>query len=357
MDRFIMKKYLFSKGIYSCNVFSTGEKRDLLWHDDKLTDANISGSVNVSKILAGLGNAPQINLFDQSSLSVSLTAADVELRQIQLQTGGEIAYNGKTRVCELITAAEKKLVVTGEPVAPYDNSKIVAYVDGGGEAYEIDPKTKEVKDCEINDAEKHSVMYYVEKPASEVLAVSALYTPDIVSMEIKMPIFTNAVGSSAKQGTLAGYLWIIVPRAQSTSAPNISASQTNPTSPQITLEALPLDTDETSMCEGTAAAPNIAYFVWEPISETETFTDMVVIGGGILSVKKDESKTIPVKLIGEHGLAQPDMTKLSYQSSADGTATVDTKGVVKGVEAGTADITITFGELKATCRVDVSDGE
>ena len=349
------KTYRYTKGIYEAKVFSTAN-RDLLYYDNKLTDSNIASSVNIGEVTAGIGNAVVITLPDSAKFNVTLTAADVELRSRQLQTGGILGYNGITDVCEVIKASSTSLTLGSTPAVPYGYDKAVCYINGSGVAYEVDTSTKVVSGFTAEVDATYSVRYYVAKAASEVLDIKTLFNPEVVTLEIKYPVYEAATAAEANSGSLCGYIHAIVPRFQFAGEASLASNNTTPATSSLSGQALAYDSMDVNACQvGNLAS--LIYLVWEPISGTEGVVDIAVLGGGALSVKSGESATIPVKYIMADGmLAQPDMSDLSFVSAASGTASVSASGVVTGGTAGDTEITITNSDLGlvAYCNVTVT---
>ena len=350
-DKFI-KTYRYTKGIYEANVYSLAN-RDLLYHDSKLTDANIASSVNTGEILAGLGNAPQIMIFDTAKFSVTMTAQDIDLRQYALQTGGSLGYNGITQTCEIITADGSGLTLGSTPSAPYGSDQVVCYINGDGTAYKVDPVSKEVQGFVATPGEQYSVRYYISKPANEVLDVQALFAPEIVALEIKYPVYQAPVGQAASAGTLCGNQWAIIPRYQFNGEASFNATQTGNVTPSLSGQALAADELSETDCAASALS-SLLYLVWEPSNADSGIQDLVVVGGGV-SVAVDGTAIVPVKYLMEGGiLAQPDFSALTYTSGSDTTATVTETGVITGKQAGDTDITVKYEPLGLKTVVPVS---
>ena len=350
MDRF-NKTYKYSKGIYTANVYALGT-RDLLYHDSKITDSNIESSVNITEVVAGLGNATQIMLFDSAKFNITLTAQDIDLRQYQLQTGGTMGYNGVTMTCELITPASTSLTVTGTPVSPYGSDSVPCYINGAGTAYALDPDTRTVQSFVAVAGESYHVRYYVAKPASEVLDIGALFRPEIVSLELKLPIYAAMTGRSAATGSLVGNLWVICPRYQFNGSAGLNASQTEALSASLSGQALAYEDLSGTDCDSSSLS-SLMYLVWEPENAVEGVEDLAVIGGG-LDLSVGESRLLPVKAVMADGLlAQPDYSALTCVSS-DPTKAAVSAGVVTGVAAGACSVTVTWTEAGVSCTVPVS---
>ena len=351
LDNFV-KTYRYTQGIYEANVYSLSN-RDLIYHDSKLTDANFQSSVNINEIAAGVGNSTQIMIFDSAKFNVTMTAQDIDIRQYSLQTGGEIGYNGIVQTCEIVTASGTSLTLSSTPVAPYGSTIIPAYVNGDGTAYAVDPGTKTVQGFTASSGTQYSVRYYISAPANEVLNIQSLFTPEIVSLEVKFPVYQAPVGQAASGGTLCGNIWAIVPRYQFNGEASFNATQNGNVTPSLSGQALAAD-DLTATDCASSSLSSLLYLVWEPVNQDSGVVDLVVVGGGV-TVSQDESAQVPVKLLMENNiLAQPDYSALSYESGADGTATVSNLGVVTGVAAGDTDITVTYPSLNLKAIVPVT---
>jgi len=350
-DKF-KKAYTYSKGVYEAKFF--GANRDLLYYDNKLTEANVEATSNEGILNAGVGNPAVIVIPDTANFTVTMTAADVEIRSRQLQTGGTLGYNGITDTCEVITADSTALTITGEAVAPYGSEKVVGYVNNDGTAYEIDPATKQVKEFTAVSGTQYSVRYYVSKPASEVLDIKALFTPQIGTLELKYPIYQTNDAKNLNTGTLAGYWHVIAPRFQFAGQAAFNGTQTEFANSPLTGRALAFDDLTENTCAGST--PSLVYMVWEPFDATQGVTDMVVLDGGEMSLAVGETQTIPVRYVmGTGGLSVPLYSDLQFTSAGAATATVSTAGVVTGVAAGSTEITVKNEalNLQAVVQVDI----
>lgn len=345
------KTYKYMKGIYEAKFFD--QNRNLLYYDNKLTDANIASSVNMGEINAGIGNYTVIQLPDTAKISVTMTAADVDLRSRQLQTGGTMGYNGITDTVEILTATTTALTASATPVAPYGSNKVACYINGDGTVYELDPLTKQVKNFTATVGSRYTLRYYVAKAASEVLDIKALFSPVIGAMEIKMPVFEAPIGGSELVGTKCGYWHSIIPRFQFSGEMGVSGKQTEAASSSLTGTALGGDSTE----DGVENVPSLIYMVYEPIDPTAGVRDICVIGGGSVSVAVNKDTVIPVRYVmADGGLSIPSYADLSFTSAAAPTASVSAAGLVHGVAAGDTEITIknTAMNLTAFCNVKVT---
>lgn len=352
VDNF-QKSYTYSKGVYEAKFF--GPNRDLLYYDNKLTEANVEATSNEGVLNAGVGNPVVIVIPDTADFTVTMTAADVDIRSRQLQTGGVLGYNGVTDTCEVITANSTALTITGEAVAPYGSAKVVAYVNGEGTAYEVNTETKQVEGFTAASGTQYSVRYYISKPASEVLDIKALFTPQVGTLELKYPVYATNNPDNLNTGTLAGYWHVIAPRFQFGGQAAFNGTQTEFANSPLTGRALAFDDPTANACGGST--PSLVYMVWEPFNATQGVTDMVILGGGEMSLAVDATQTIPVRYVmASGGLSVPLYSALTFTSSADATATVSNTGVVTGKAVGSTEITVknTDLNLQAVVQVDVA---
>ena len=136
-------RYLFAKG--TCNVVvSDPSDGHIDYQSNKVQTSQLTTSVSMNEIRAGLGNAIAIQLPSDSAINLELTAADFSLNTRAMQLGSSVTYNAAAPVCEVIAASTSTLTLTtaSTPVAPQGFSKAIAYVSDGvsdaATAYDID---------------------------------------------------------------------------------------------------------------------------------------------------------------------------------------------------------------------------
>ena len=328
---------------------------NLDYYSDKIQTNQFSTSCNMGAVNAGIGNPVVINLPDTCEVNLTLTAADFSLEARQLSTGGALDYNGVVPICEEIRAASSTLTVTNTPAAPYGYDTPVGFVGVDGVAYEIDPGTKEVQGFTANAGDDYIVQYFMVAPSAQELTIDTVFDPSIEIVMIKLPAY-SAQGTSAAQGTKVGHYYIWIPRMQFAGKADAEASQTTASTTDISGTALSYKAAVAAGC-ADAMSGALAYMVYMPeAGATSAIEDLVVLDGGAVSVKENETVQIPVKYVINGQLVQPAYSDLSYVSAAVGTATVDANGVVSGVSAGDTEITITLADpaLTAYCNVTVT---
>ncbi len=354
MDNFI-KTYRYVKGVYEMKVFSPAT-RDLLYYDNKITDSNFASSVNMGELMAGVGNPTVIQLPDTAKINVTMTAQDVDLRSRQLQTGGLLSWNGTTDTCEIVVATSATLSTSVTPVAPYGSSVVCAYVNGSGEAYTVNPVDNTITGFTAVVGETYQLRYYIQKPTNEQLNVYTLFSPEIVTLEVKMPVFAAPSASAANTGTLVGYWHYIIPRYQFNGDITTTVNQTTAGTSVLSGQALAYDVSSTTACVAGNLS-SLAYLVYEPLEDTGLVQGMFVVGGEI-ALEVGKTLVAPIKLLmADGGSAQPDYTALTYATGSGGTATfsVSNTGVLTAVAEGDDQLKVTLTATpEITCVADVS---
>jgi uncharacterized protein YjdB len=92
-----------------------------------------------------------------------------------------------------------------------------------------------------------------------------------------------------------------------------------------------------------------------PLAGATSAVEGLAVVGGSVSVKVGNTVQIPVKYVINGQLVQPNYADLTFTSSATSTASVGEKtGIVTGVAAGSADITVSLASPALTLTVPVT---
>ena len=207
---------LYVKGTADIWVYDI-QTGDVVGYSNKLDTSNITSSVNNGEIRAGLGAPVVVNLPDSATFTGEVTAQDFSLQARQLQTGGTLSYNGTIPFRETITAQGTTLTVTNTPVAAYgepsSNPTYTCLVGNDGKNYQVDPKTKQIVNFTAVSGQSYCVRYYIEAASAQELVIPTVFAPSINRVEIRMAAYT-AQGANGMNSSFAGYVYIILPRAQ-----------------------------------------------------------------------------------------------------------------------------------------------
>ena len=341
--------------------------RDLIGYSNKVDTSNLSSSVNAGELRAGLGAPIAINIPDSATFSGEVTSADFSLEARHFATGGRLRYNGIVPVREYITATDTTLKVTGDPVANYGEAEDAAtyscYVGKDGVNYGVDPKTKTVQGFTAKAGQTYCVMYFARLASAQELSIPTVFNPTVAHVTIKMAAY-SAQGSSAMNGSLVGFLYIVIPRAQFINGDvGVNGSQTENANTTWSFTALPSDNADASCSECGTDGSVLGYMIYVPCG-TDAATRAVkalAIVGGIVTVKQGENAQTPVHYVMEDNeLVTPNYADLTFTVAEDGGsyATVgEHTGIINGTSAGSTTITVKVTakpELTATANVTVT---
>lgn len=359
---------LFVKGIAEVTI-TDPKTGNIIGFDKVASEGSITSSVNMGEITGGIGNPLLITIPDTTRITGALTSQAFSLEQRALTAGGNVNYNGLTPVCEHITATGATLKVTGNPVKHYAQtaSDATAWcyvrVHGAdnyvGTNYGVDVSTKEVKGFTAVLGTEYDVFYFVENASAKVLELSSNFKPSVATVSYKFNVYAKQNGS-VSNGTLQGFLYFIVPKAQFGGDVGIAANQTSNATTDYSWNAL-ADNDNMPSCEGCQENGSpYAYYVYVPCGGAKVAVEALAVIGGAVSVAVNGKAQIPVKYVMPNGdTVQPTYSDLTYASEATATATVDASGMVTGKATGNTKITITLNKgdgktLTTYCLVAVS---
>ena len=304
-------------------------------------------------------------------LTGTYTSAAFSLDHRANLIGSEVQYNAPVRYCEDITANGNTLTVTRTPVKflaqPVGDTYGWCYVHVKGAAtyegknYGVDLTTGVVQGFTAVNGTTYTVTYFIANASAAMVGMNAYANPSIVSILQRWAVYSKQ-GGSRENGTLSGYLNVVVPLAMLEGNAGIDGNQTTNSTTSYNWRAI-LPGDNLPECENLTCTNDeeyLAYYVYVPCGDTTvSVQDVVVVGEGI-TLEVDDSAQIPVKYImpGDK-LSQPDYSDLTFTSSATGVATVgEHTGIVSGVSAGSAVVTVSLTKgdgtvLTDTCAITV----
>ena len=355
-------KYLFAKG--TCNVVVSDPKTgNIDYQSNKVQTSQLTTSVSMNEIRAGLGNATAIQLPTDSAINLELTAADFSMATRAMQLGSSVTYNAAAPVCEVIEASATTLTITSstDPVAPQGFSKPIAYVNDGvndaSSAYEIDAG-KNIVGFVATPGNTYRVYYWLSNASAQQLTAYSVFAPAIKHVTVQIAVYSTENANSASQSSLVGWLYCIIPRMQFSAKADTDGSQTGNVTSVLSGTALSYDPDaDVTVCTDCGLS-ELAYWVYVPNgSTTQNVANLVVIGGG-MNLVNGTSAQIPVRFLMDDGsLVVPDYTLLTYTPASSAVATVSASGLVTaaGVGSTTIAVKITADQTKtATVPVTVT---
>lgn len=340
-------KYLYAKG--TCNVVvSDPETGNIDYQSNKVQTSQLTTSVNMNEIRAGLGNAIAIQLPSDSAVNLELTAADFSMKTKAMQLGSSVTYNVPTPVCEVITATGATLSVDANatPVAPQGYSKVLAYVNDGtsdaSTAYEIN-NSNQVVGFTATNGQTYKVYYWVNNVSAQQVTAYSVFAPAVKHVTMQIAVYSTENTSSASQGSLVGWLYCIIPRMQFSARADTDGSQTSNVTSLLSGTALTYDPDSAEDVCTDCGLSELAYWVYVPTGSSVQSVVALAVIGGAMTILKNTTKQIPIRFLMEDGsLVVPDYSLMTYASSQPGTATVSATGLISAVAAGNTVVTATL---------------
>ncbi len=331
---------------------------DIKFFSDKFTDGNITASADDGIINAGIGNGPVIMIPSNSNVQVQVTAADYNEFAKSAAVGGQITYGAPVMTCQTVTATGADLTIDvsgGAPVAGPGMESIVCYVQeigapspvvSGGVAYALDPASGAITGFSATSGTQYLVSYYVSRANASMTTIGTNMKGRVMRFVLQRPIYTN-VDAATNQGDLWGMLYEIVPRLQlMPDGASNSGNQTTPTTTGITGRAMAYDAETISAgcTECQLSGAPLMYRVIVPCDSTQGIDGILGVLGGTVNVTVGQSVQLRPALVVNNSLSYSvPAADFSYASSATGVATVGANtGVVTGVAAGSAEITVTY---------------
>lgn len=346
--------YVFGVGIGYMTSLSDGSVK--FW-SDKFQEGNITVSGSDNVLNAGIGNAPAIIIPTDPNVAVSVTAGDYNEYAKAAAVGAKISYGAPVATCQTVAATGTSLTIdvsSGTPVAGPGMTGIVCYVQEigaesrvavGGVAYALDASTGEIAGFVAEPGKNYLVTYYVSQANASMTTITTDIKGEVVRFVFARPIYTN-YNPDTNSGDLYGWLYEIVPRLQlSADGAANNGGQTAYTTTAITGRAIAYDAETiTGGCDDCAftGAP-LMYRVIVPCDENDGVEGILGALGGEVSVAVGSTVALDPAVIVKGSLSYGvPVSEFAYVSSATGVATVSETGVVTGVAAGDADVTISY---------------
>lgn len=360
---------LFVKGMVEA-IITDPNTGNIIGYDNVSSESAVTSSVNMGEITGGFGNPLLINIPDTTRITGTLTSQAFSLQQRALTSGGKVAYNGTASYCEQITASGTTLTVTKQPVKAYgqlaSDTKCWCYVREHGNGtymgtnYGVNPTSKQISGFTAVSGTVYDVFYFISMASAQVLALPTSFNPSVATIRLKYGVYAKQ-NNSVSNGTLQGYLYFVVPRAQFTGDAGIGANQTTNSTTAYDWAALMPDNNMMECADCCCkTGTDYAYYIYVPCGgDDAAVTGIAVVGGGV-SVANGATSQLPILLVMEDGsTVTPDYQTMTYQSSANGVATVNASGQVTGVSAGNATVSISLAKsdgntITATANVTVA---
>lgn len=361
---------LYVKGTCQANLSDpcTG---DVLYSSNKFQTGNISTSVTMGEIRAGMGNAVATILPSDSALNVDFTAADFSLYAKAAQLGAPLTYGAPSPKCQTVKASGESLTISvdeGVPAAQAGFSTPKCYVQevnaagpiaSTGVAYDID-SSGAISGFTATADHTYKVFYFVQNASAQIMSVSTLFNPKVLHFTAQLPVFSNENCSGNNEGSRVGWLYLIVPRLKLGANGGVTGDQTTADTTSLSGQAVAYDEDVVTDSCADCNNSELAYYIYVPDDGAAEIIGLAVVGG-LVSVAQSDTAQIPVRLVMANGqLVIPGdyATGFTYTASGAPTGTtVSLSGVVSaGTTAGDFEVAVSYenGDETLTTPVNVT---
>ena len=358
-------KKLYVKGTCQANLTDpcTGQ---VYYSSNKFQTGNITTSVTMGEIRAGMGNAVAAILPSDSALNVEFTAADFSLWAKAAQLGASLTYSAPVMTCKTVEATGTSLTVDvsdAPPVPQIGFSEAFCYVQetgvpgtvaATGAPYAIG-NDGAVSGFTSASGKTYKVFYYVNYTGAQMATITTLFDPKVLHFTAQIPVFSNEACSSDNMGSRVGWLYVIVPRLKLGANGGIVGDQTTNDTTSISGQAVAYDESVISAECADCTQGNLAYYIYVPDDGASEIQGLAVIGG-LVSVAVSQTAQIPVRLVMANGqLVVPPNYSSGFTYTATGApsgTTVSSAGVVSaGSTAGDFEVAVSYdndGETLST---------
>lgn len=326
-----MKKFL--AGVGRALLFSGN---NLIGVADTLTEDTFSFGVTAEEIRAGDGNALWAKYFHDSNLSISLIDAMFRLEYIAKTIGADVVYGGTSVKEEELTATAGVVSLTETPIA-FDGALIGWYKKPSDDEWTmgaISGKTMTISGATVG--QKYCVKYFYNNENARSIVIPSQFVPAELHVVIINDLYNGDVATSTNVSKI-GHLITDIPRFQLDGGNELNLTATSAAT--VTISGMALAVAGSDGCETESYYGTMTEEIFGAKWQDDVVAIAVENSDMELSVNGTESAI--VRVVYNNSPAQrKDNSNFTFTSSADGTASVDNQGVVNGVAAGTAYISV-----------------
>lgn len=358
---FIGNLNLWAKGVAETTIYDeNGNTRAYL---KDMTSSQFTGDINLGEIRTGVGLPIAMQIPDSPNYKIEFVNDSFSPEINAMQVGAEISRVGKVPTRESVTlvangAKGAKGYIMGIPVTRLGSNDLTPigtvfkyngkYVkDTNAVTFKFDEATG-MYEFEIEDGKANDIVcieYTIDKAGAYEYGVSAISSPFIGRAVTKFVLYSSDPSKDPAKGSLAGYMYVTVPKGQFTPAFNIGGNQNEHTKTNASFVALPNDSTDLSSCQATFN--KLVYITIEFLGDdwTEYASSMVLMPAS-LTLGNGETGKVLVKAIVDGQLVNVSDYAKNLTFTPDSEAeefTVDENGIVKAdaTKTGTHNITVT----------------
>lgn len=364
-------KKVYVKG--TCTVTLRDISTGNIWYvSDKAQSGNVTLSVNLNEIRAGLGNPIAAMIPSDSAMQANFTMADFNLMVKAAQAGAVHKFSAPTYKCAVVTATGAALTwpvsTHGTPVAMIGMSEPKVYiqtvgqeslVESDGVAYDVDSSTGVISGFVATSGTDYKITAMVQNPSAEVAEIGSLLDPKVAHFESQHAVYANESGVGT-QGTRIGWLYVVIPCLKLQADASITGDQGTADTTIVSGQAIAYDPAVVSAQCADCTSSNLGYYVYVPDDAAANIRGLAVVGG-VTVVAKSGTAQLPVKFVmGDGSLVTPVDTASGFTyvlAGAPSGTSISASGLITaGSTAGDGECTTTYtsGGNTYTCVSNVS---
>lgn len=363
------RKYVMGIGTAYATSLTDGSVK--FW-SEKFQEGNTTFSASEMVNNGGIGNGPCIILYNDPNISVAFTAADYDEYIRAAATGATFGYGAAVETCQVVTATGTSIsidVSDGTPVAGLGMNGIYCYVQEqgakstvatNGVAYTVNPSTGAIAGFTATNGKSYIVTYFTMQANASLTTYNSDFNGDVVRFVYRRPIYTN-FNPSANSGDLWGWQIDVIPYLKlNPSTATTNGSQSSFSTTAISGRAIVYEEAViTGGCDDcTLTGAPLMYSIIAPCDVTNGIDGIVGVLGGTVEIATGGTYQLTPGVVVNGKLSyNVAATEFAYDSSATGVATVGAStGIIAGVSAGSAQITITYtvGTTSYSDKIDVT---
>lgn len=362
---------LYLKGVGNV-VLTDPDDGNILYQSDKFTTGQVTSSLELGEIRAGIGMPIVAMLPNNAGVTVDFSAADFDFFMKAARSGATVSYGAPVPACQTVLASGTSIsidVSTGTPVANSGMSEVQCYVQHVGEAglmsatgvpYALDASSGAVTGFTAVSGEQYKVWYFVNKGTAAIAKLTTLMKPRVVHFMAQFPVYENATGKP-NAGTMKGNLYVVIPRLALNPDGSVNGDNGTADTTSITGQALAYSGDVVSATcdECGEVGSDLAYYIYSPCSDADVVRGLVVVGG-VVAVTKSTTAQIPVRLLmPDNSLSVPTSYSEGFTYTPDGLpsgTTVSNSGLISAGSTtgdGEVEISLEVGEKTFTTVLNV----
>lgn len=313
---------------------------DLIGVAETLTDSTFDFSIASEEVRGGAGNVLYGKYFHDSALNVTLTDAMFKLEYIAASLGVNIEAGGLSMAEEeLTTAAGGVITPTHTPVA-FDGSVIGWYKLPSESNWNVGTFTGGTMTIAGADAGvAYCVKYQYQNENARSIVIPTQYVPSELHVVIMNDLFAGGVGVGSDAAKI-GRLITDIPRLQMDGSQTLSLSSSGASTVSLSGSALAVSNVGQS-CEVGSYYGTMTEEIFGEVWQNNVIA--LAVENSEIELATGETEDLIIRAVFGQGMASQRKanSNFTFTSSAQGTASVNTNGVVTaGSTTGTAYITI-----------------